>query len=155
MDDSKYQIELLTALNERLMSSEKMYRHVAECTGYLFMHFDYKISPPRVDLIGPWDEILGERIVNHPYDESYMLNFICEEDQDLMRTKILDIERSKESKSSIEVHSRNKHHCFYVEAYVKYDSSSTEPIEKIVAIKDITESKNTSEELEYLAYYDS
>ncbi|MBR2529636.1 MAG: hypothetical protein IKE35_01275, partial [Lachnospiraceae bacterium] len=74
MEDLKYQIDLLTALNERLLGSEKMYRHIAECSGTLFMYFDYKSQPAKVELVGPWDEKVGEKIANHPYDESYMLN---------------------------------------------------------------------------------
>ena len=82
MDDLKYQVDLLTALNERLMKSEKMYRRIAECSGTLFMYFDLKSSPAKVDLVGPWDDMVGEKIANHPYDESYMLNLLLDEDQE-------------------------------------------------------------------------
>ena len=154
MDDSKYQIDLLTALNERLMSSEKMYRHIAECTGNLFMHFDYKSSPARVDLIGPWDETVGERIINQPYDESYMLNFLFEEDQELFRTRILEADRKCLKTDSIEVRTRNKKRWFLADVLVSYDGNDN-PVEKIIQLKDISSQKSSSEELEYLAYYDS
>lgn len=154
MDDSKYQIDLLTALNERLMASEKMYRHVTECTGNLFLHFNYKISPVKVELLGPWDDVLKEKIINHPYDESYMLNFIAEEYQDEFRVKILDAHRHNVEKYTYEFQSKNKHHWFSADVFVTYDASGS-PLEKIILFTDITKLKNTSEELEYLAYYDS
>lgn len=155
MDDLKYQVDLLTALNERLMNSEKMYRHIAECTGSLFMYFDFKASPVKVDLIGPWDDVLGVKIVNHPYDQSYLLNnFLCEEDQDLFRVRLLEIEREKKESDSIEIRSKNKHKWFKCNVTVSYASDGS-PLEKIIHIVDITKNKINAEELEYLAFYDS
>ena len=154
MEDLKYQIDLLTALNERLMKSEKMYRRIAECSGTLFMYFDYKSSPTKVDLIGPWDEMVGEKIANHPYDESYMLNLLLDEDQDKFRIHMLEIEREGLDSDSVEVRSRNKRFWLSCDVSVTYDDDG-KPLEKIISIKDITKIKMNSEELEYLAYYDS
>ena len=154
MEDLKYQIDLLTALNERLLNSEKMYRHIAECSGTLFMYFDYKSTPTKVDLVGPWDEMVGEKIANHPYDESYMLNLLLDEDQDKFRIHMLEIEREGLETDSIEVRSRNKRYWFSCFANVTYDDDHN-PTEKIISIKDITKIKMNSEELEYLAFYDS
>lgn len=154
MDDSKYQIDLLTALNQKLMNSEKMYRHICECTGNLCMFFDYNVSPVKVDLIGPWDEVLGMRLINHPYDEAYMLNFIYEEDQDLFRNKILEIERENITNSGIEIRSRNKTRWFSVNATVSYDDYSN-PLEKVVIFRDITIEKKVTDELKFHAHYDA
>ena len=154
MDDLKYQVDLLTALNERLMNSEKMYRNIVNCTGDLFMFFDYRISPIRVDIIGPWDDVFEERIVNHTYDESYILSLFFEEDHDKFRNKMLNIERNNLERDVIEIRSKNQRYWFSCEAFVSYDSES-KPVEKIIHITDITKRKINSEELEYLAYYDS
>ncbi len=154
MEDLKYQIDLLTALNERLLNSEKMYRHIAECSGTLFMYFDYKATPTKVDLVGPWDEKVGEKIANHPYDESYMLNLLLDEDQDKFRIHMLEIERKGLETDSVEVRSRNKRFWLSCFANVTYDEDHN-PTEKIISIKDITKIKMNSEELEYLAFYDS
>lgn len=154
MEDLKYQIDLLTALNERLLTSEKMYRHIAEMSGTLFLYFDYKCSPVKVDLVGPWDDMVGEKIANHPYDESYMLNLLLDEDQDKFRIHMLEIEREGLETDSVEVRSRNKRYWLSCFVNVTYDDDH-KPVEKIIAIKDITKIKMNSEELEYLAYYDS
>ncbi len=154
MEDLKYQIDLLTALNERLLASEKMYRHIAEMSGTLFVYFDYKCSPAKVDLVGPWDEMVGEKIANHPYDESYMLNLLVEDDQDKFRIHMLEVEREGLETDSVEVRSRNKRFWFSCFVRVTYDDDHN-PVEKIISIKDITKIKMNSEELEYLAYYDS
>lgn len=154
MEDLKYQIDLLTALNERLLGSEKMYRHIAECSGTLFMYFDYKSQPAKVELVGPWDEKVGEKIANHPYDESYMLNLLLDEDQDKFRIHMLELEREGLETDSIEVRSRSKRYWLSCFANVTYDDEHN-PVEKIISIKDITKIKMNSEELEYLAFYDS
>ena len=154
MEDLKYQIDLLTALNERLLNSEKMYRHIAECSGTLFMYFDYRSTPAKVDLVGPWDDMAGEKIANHPYDESYMLNFLLDEDQEPFRIHMLEIERKGQDTDSIEVRTRNKRYWLSCSANVTYDEDGN-PLEKIISIKDITKIKMNSEELEYLAFYDS
>lgn len=154
MEDLKYQIDLLTALNERLLNSERMYRHIAECSGTLFMYFDYKSNPTKVELVGPWDDMVGEKIANHPYDESYMLNLLLDEDQDNFRIHMLELEREGLETDSIEVRSRNKRYWLSCFANVTYDDEHN-PVEKIISIKDITKIKMNSEELEYLAFYDS
>lgn len=154
MEDLKYQIDLLTALNERLLNSEKMYRHIAECSGTLFMYFDYKSSPAKVDLVGPWDEKVGEKIANQPYDESYLLNLLLDEDQDKFRIHMLELERDGLTTDTVEVRSRNKRYWLSCFANVTYDDDNN-PVEKIISIKDITKIKMNSEELEYLAFYDS
>ena len=139
MEDLKYQIDLLTALNERLLASEKMYRHIAEMSGTLFAYFDYKCSPTKVDLVGPWDD---------------MVNLLLDEDQDKFRIHMLEIEREGLETDSVEVRSRNKRYWLSCFVNVTYDDEH-KPLEKIIAIKDITKIKMNSEELEYLAYYDS
>lgn len=154
MEDLKYQIDLLTALNERLLNSEKMYRHIAECSGNLFMYFDYRSAPVKVELVGPWDDMVGEKIANHPYDESYMLSLIMDEDQDLFRTRILEIERTGLEQDVLEIRSRSKRFWLSCKVDATYDEGG-KILEKIVTIKDITKHKLNSEELEYLAYYDS
>lgn len=153
MDDLQYQIDLLTAMNERLMNSEKIYRHIAEYSGNLYVYFDLKDNH-KVELIGPWDEFMGEKIANHPYDESYMISQICEEDQDLLRRRILEIERVGLESDILEVRTRTYKYWLSCEARVTYDSEHN-PVEKLISVRDITKLKSSNEEITYLAYYDS
>lgn len=118
------------------------------------MYFDYRSAHVKVELVGPWDEMVGEKIANHPYDESYMLSLLLDEDQDLFRTRILEIERNNLSNDVIEVRTRSKRYWLSCKVDANYDDEG-KIVEKIVTIKDITRHKLNSEELEYLAYYDS
>lgn len=154
MEDLKYQVDLLTALNEKLMNSERIYRQIAEFSGNIYLYFNYRNGNTKVDFIGPWDEIVGEKISNHPYDESYMLSLILEEDQDIFRDKILEMQRDLTEEATLEIRSRTRKFSFKVTAKVKYDDEDY-PLEKLIAFVDITKDKLKNDELTYLAYYDS
>jgi len=154
MDDIKYQVDLLTALNEKLMNSERIYRQIAESSGNVYLYFDYRNNEVKVDFIGQWDEIVGEKISNHPYDEAYMLNLILEEDQDGFRKSIICIEGDGLSESVFEFRTKTRKYSFKAVAKVKYDEEN-HPLEKLVTFINITKDKARNDELVYLAYYDS
>lgn len=154
MDDLKYQVDLLTALNEKLMKSEHIFRQIAESTGNVYLYYDYNDKEIRVDFIGPWDELTGEKITNSPYDESYMLNLLLDEDQDVFREKILCMERDKSTNVSLEVHTKTRKFSFRVEAIATYDSEGR-IYDKLVTFSDITKTKARNDELHYMAYYDT
>lgn len=154
MEDLQYQLDLLTAMNEKLMNNEKIYRHIAEYSGNLYVYFDLKNPNSKVELIGKWDEFVGEKIVNHPFDEAHMLSFLREEDQDLFRRRLLDIEKRNLESDTIEVRTKSNKYYLSCEAKVSYDPNGI-PYEKLINIRDITKLKANHDELIYLAYYDS
>lgn len=154
MDDLKYQVDLLTALNEKLMKSEHIFRQIAESSGNVYLYYDYNDREVRVDFIGPWDVLTGEKITNSPYDESYMLNLLLDEDQDAFREKILYMERDKSTSASLEVHSKTRKYSFKVEAIATYDSEGN-IYDKLVTFIDTTKTKARNDELHYMAYYDT
>ncbi|MDO4966985.1 MAG: bifunctional diguanylate cyclase/phosphodiesterase [Lachnospiraceae bacterium] len=153
MEDLKYQVDLLTAMNEKLMNSEHIYRLCSEFSGNLFIYYNLR-GDRHTELIGDWDELTGEKISRHPYDENYMLSFVCDEDQKLVKDKILDLDKRGEVISSCEFKSRNKRLWFSASTKVIFDANRN-PIEKIVCLKNITKQKHDSEEVEYFAYHDS
>ena len=153
MDDLKYQIDLLTALNDKLMNSERIYRLVSEFSGNVFVYIDFR-KDYNIELVGPWDELVGEKISNHPFDEHYMLGLINDEDQKKYLEVIRGMEKRKEKSAVIEFRSKTKRYWLECEARVNYDEAGN-PIDKIIAFRDITKIKVKNEELIYLAYYDS
>lgn len=153
MDDLKYQLDLLTAINEKLIYSKNIYRMIAEMTEDLYLYINYK-NGNIFEFIGPWDERLGERISSHPFDETYMINFIADDDYDDFKEKIIDMRLRNEEKSSVIFKTKKKKTWFRADAYIKYDSDNN-PVEKIISFKDISKERTQNEELEYLAYYDS
>ena len=152
MDDLKYQIDLLTALNERLMTSEHIYRSITEFSGYHYIYKDYRTQT--AELIGPWDESIGEKVSTLPYDERYLLNLIHEEDMKAYTENIYEMDLHHADHAKIEF--RTKTRCIWIEceAIMHYDEEG-KPTEKIIAYRDITKRKTQNEEVAYLAYNDS
>lgn len=152
MDDLKYQIDLLTALNERLMASEHIFRSISEFSGYVYIYKDLKNNS--AELVGPWDELVGEKITTLPFDERYLLDLIHDDDLKIYNDKIYEMEHKKLRHAKIEIRSRIKNLWFESEAKVNYDEEGA-PIEKIIAFRDVTKRKAQNEEIAYLAYNDS
>lgn len=153
MDDLKYQIDLLTALNDKLLNSERIYRLVSEFSGNVFVYIDYR-KEGSVELVGPWDELVGEKISNHPFDERYMMSLINDDDQEQYQQVILEMESRREITAKMEFRSKTKKYWMECEARVHYDESG-KPVDKIISFSDITKAKARNEELIYFAYYDS
>ncbi len=153
MDDLKYQIDLLTAMNEKLLNSERIYRLVSEFSGNVFVYIDYRKNS-NVELVGSWDEIIGEKVCNHPFDKNFMLSLICDEDQKRFQEIIIDMESRKERISRMEFKSKNQKNWVESVARTNYDENGI-PIDKIISFHDITKIKAKNEELVYFAYYDS
>lgn len=151
MEDLKYQIDLLTAMNEKLMGNERVYRAVAEFSGNVYIYRDLK-RDDTVELVGPWDDVIGEKISNHSFDPSYMLEFIIDSDQKRFVETIVHMENNKEEYAKCDFKSRS-HRFFECEAKVTYAEDGT-PLEKIMSFKDVTKIKAKNDELAYLAYYD-
>lgn len=152
MEDLKYQIDLLTALNDRLMTSEHIYKSVADFSGFLYIYKDYKTQT--AELVGPWDDAVNEHITSVPYDERYMLNLINDEDLGLYTDSIYKMESLKLKENKIEIRTKTKFAWIECEAKINYNDDG-EPIEKIIAYRDITRRKAQNEEIAYLAYNDS
>lgn len=152
MEDLKYQIDLLTALNDRLMTSEHIYKSVADFSGYLYIYKEYKTQT--AELVGPWDDAVSERITQVPYDERYMLNLINDEDLSLYTDAIYKMESLNMKENKIEIRTKTKFAWVECEAKIIYDDNGA-PVEKIIAYRDITKRKAQNEEIAYLAYNDS
>lgn len=84
MEDTQYQIDLLTAINERLMNSEHVYKLACEFSGAAYIYFDLK-NEHRIEMFGAWDKLVGENLTRQPYDENYLISFVCDEDQKKVR----------------------------------------------------------------------
>lgn len=153
MEDLRYQVDLLTAMNEKLMNSEHIYRMCSESSGNYYIYYNLR-GVKHTELIGEWDDLVGSKISRHPYDESYMLSLVCEEDQKLIKDNILDIEKRKGKKTICEFRTAKKRLYLKASTTVNYDSNGN-PIEKLVCLTDVTKSRMDNEEIEYFAYHDS
>lgn len=153
MTDTKYEIDLLVALNEKLTADRRVFDMIASNSGNLYMYTDYR-KGKEVKLYGPWDELTGAKLENRPFDASYMKGMIFDDDWLKFRDTFLTMQDRREKKATAEIRTAYKKGWFKCDATVTYDDKG-KPLEKLLAFSDITRLKAQHEELMYLAYYDS
>ena len=153
MTDTKYQIDLLSALNERLTANQRVFDMIARNSGNLYMYTDYR-NGKEIKLYGPWDEFTGAKLENRPFDASYMKGMIFDDDWIKFRDTFLNMHERKEKRATAEIRTTYKKGWFRCDGTVTYDETG-KPVEKLLTFCDITRLKAQHEELMYLAYYDS
>ncbi|MCR5000556.1 MAG: bifunctional diguanylate cyclase/phosphodiesterase [Lachnospiraceae bacterium] len=153
MTDTKYEIDLLVALNERLTANQRVFDMIARNSGNLYMYIDYR-NGSEIKLIGPWDEFTGSKIEKRPFDAAYMQGMIFEDDWIKFRDTFLTMQERKEKRATAEIRTTYKKGWFRCDGTVTYDTGG-KPVEKLLTFSDITKLKAQHDELMYLAYYDS
>jgi diguanylate cyclase (GGDEF)-like protein len=153
MTDTMYQLDLLTAMNEKLTADCRVFDMIAGNSGNLYIYYNYQ-DGNEIRLFGPWDELTGSKIENHPFDSKYMQGMIFDEDWTVFKETFLTMQERKEKKASAEIRTVNKKGWFRCDGTVTYDREG-KPLEKLLTFTDITRLKAQHEELMYLAYYDS
>lgn len=152
MEDKQYQIDLLTAMNERLMNSEHVYKLACESNGLAYLYFDLK-AQRRVEVFGAWEELTGENLTRQPYDESFMLSLVYDEDQKNLRDFLLKSSFDEDESHSIEFRSKTGIKWIKATKTIVYDPNRR-VVEKLISFEDITKNKQKTEEIEYYAYHD-
>ena len=149
MEELKYQVDLLNAMNEKLSREEKMLRLICETSQSAFLYYNF--ADDKFQTVANWNHFFGftvtdTRDLNRLYD--------CVEEQCVIPLReLLFIEQQKLQSQSIEVKLRDKHICVQVEVNVVYDEAGN-PTDKIVRFRDVTKLNAQNDELTYLAYYD-
>ena len=149
MEELKYQIDLLNAMNEKLSRDEKMLRLICDTSNSAFLYYNF--ADDRFQTVANWDHFFGFTITN--VHDLYRL-YDCVEDQYIISLReVLFIENQGMQSQSIEVKLKDKRICVEVEVNVVYDAAN-HPTDKIVRFKDVTKLSSQNDELTYLAYYD-
>lgn len=150
MEELKYQVGLLRAMNHKLTQDERMLRLICETSHNAFLYYNYEDE--RAETIGNWRHFFNFTIsdlrdLNRLYD--------CVEDKYIIPLReILFIEKQKLQNQSINVKLKGKHLCVEVEVSIIYGKGDR-PTDKIVRFKDVTKLDTQNDELTYLAYHDT
>jgi len=153
MEDKQYQIDLLTAMNERLMNSEHAYKLACEFTGAAYIYYDLR-KEKRVELFGAWEELTGEILSRQPYDERFMLSLVHDDDVKMLRDHLINIKPSFSAhKDSVEFRTKHGNKWIKASVCVNFDSNG-KIIEKLISFQDVTANHTRLEEIEYYAFHD-
>ncbi|MCR4741219.1 MAG: bifunctional diguanylate cyclase/phosphodiesterase [Lachnospiraceae bacterium] len=152
MDDLKFQIDYLTAINDKLVDSDKSFRFITESTGSLYIYQDLS-KDGEIELIGPWDEYTGEKIMTLPFNGVMMRDYIYKNDLEPFLDNIWNLVQKKETSAGMKLRSRDKKYTFDVRTNIQYDENGN-PLQRMISFTDITEYEQKLKKLKKLAYYD-
>ena len=150
MNELRYQVDLLTAKNQKLSVQEKMYRLVCETSYSAFLYYSFEKS--EITLLGKWDSFFDFRIKDWK-DLGRLYEMVDEPYVEPLREIIL-LEKKQEQDAVTECMLRERRAWLEFRAKVFYDEEGV-PQDKIICVSDITKFKLQNEELTYMAYYDS
>ncbi len=150
MKEANYQIDLLTALNQKLMKDEKMYRLICEKSENAFIYYNYREK--QTVNVGNWSHFFDFK--QEEFKSISQIIEMVEEEYSVEVYECLTLENTHKEKETIALQFKNKSIWIELETNVIYDSEKN-PIEKVCCFKDITKFKTQNDELSYLAYYDS
>ena len=149
MNDLRYQVELLSALNDKLTTKEKMCDFILNTSASAFVYQDFDDS--QIQMMGNWEQFFdfNFRTVS---DFMKILDVVEEKYADDLK-EILYLEKTRETRKSDVFKFKGKRKWFECETSVAYNEYM-QPIKKVVRFKDVSKSKMQNDELAYMAYYD-
>ncbi len=149
MDELRYQIDLLKAMNQKLSGRDKMFRLVCDTSNNAFLYYGFDNGD--VITLGDWESFFTFK-VKEVKDFSFIFDEL--EDKYIMPVRnVLFLEKSGKTKDSVECCLKDKKTWLEFETRISYDEEE-KPTDKIICIKNITKFKKQNEELRYMAYYD-
>lgn len=149
MDELRYQIDLLKAMNQKLSGRDKMFRLVCDTSNNAFLYYSFEKN--ELVTLGNWDSYFPFRI-KEGKDISQIYNEL--EDKFILPVKeVLFLEKSGKESDVTECCLKDGRTWLEFETRVTYNEQG-KPTDKILCIRDITKFKTQNDELRYMAYYD-
>lgn len=149
MDELQYQVDLLSAMNRKLGSDEKMYRIICNTSNSAIMYYNFEDD--KIKTLANWNrffdvEIYELKDIARLYDQvedQYVLPF----------REILYLEKKGLKNETMILRLRDGKTWLECEVDVCYEESG-QPTEKVIRFRNITKYKSQNDELTYMAYYD-
>jgi diguanylate cyclase (GGDEF)-like protein len=150
MDDLRYQVDLLKAMNQKLTNENKALSLLSETSDSTVVFYDYEYD--RISVYGTWNSFFDFQI-NSISDLASLFEITDEKDAIVLRDVIF-VDKHGKDRASINFHTTDRNRWFECMVNVIYDSMQR-PQYKIIRFRDVTKFNVQNEELKYMAYYDS
>ncbi len=151
MDELRYQLDLLNALNEKLNGNDRIYKMISDISGYSYIYINY--VEDTTEMLGCWDEVLGEKI-SSSLDPERMLSYIHEDDRERFKNTVGSMRRNQIEDEVCEFRTAQGNNWVECRSRMFYNEYM-EPQEQVMCFRQTTKERAQNEELRYLAYYDS
>ncbi len=150
MEELRYQVDLLSAMNQKMENDERMYRLLCATSTSAFIYVN--ISDGNVQTLGSWEEFFPGLQIRDINDFSKLYPRM-EEQYVLPFQKLLCLEDSRETTGSDVLKLTDGETWIECEVNIIYNYEQL-PTDKIIRFKNISKLKNQNDELTYMAYYD-
>ena len=149
MSDLRYQVDLLTAKNQKLEKYLEMDKHIIDSTGSAFLYVD--LDTNTVEAAGSVSAFFDFSI-NDPNELYKLSDAFFDDDAEKLR-RLLYIENEKKETESLNFRLKDEVTWVNVTCKVEYDSFYA-PKSKVISFTNVTKNKIQNDELTFLAYYD-
>lgn len=150
MDASLYQMDLLKTLNDKLTSSDRINRSFLKISGNAYYYYDF--AKNYFEATGDWLGLTGLNI-RELSDTDLLIDCVRDSDEESMRL-LMDAEHSGDEHVTRQICLKDGKTWLEGTVFVSYNPDGT-PSEKYFCIQDISQVKSQTDELVYMAYYDS
>lgn len=150
MDELRYQVDLLSAMNQKLMNEEKMLRLICDTSNSAFLYVDFDENI--IKTLANWNFFFPDVEIRDMKDVAKLYSQV-EDTYVLPLRDLLFLEKTGLSSDSGIMRLRDGSTWVECEVSVVYDSGRN-PAEKVIRFKNISKIKNQNDELIYMAYYD-
>lgn len=150
MDDLQYQLNLLRAMNQKLVEKERMYQMICDAGVGAFLYCSFQKQ--QICTLGEWNNFFDFEI-REKKDFSRLLDVVQEEDVMKLRD-VLFLDKNGSKKAEAECCLKEKRKWLHISSVADYDDKGA-PVDMLISITDVTKLHEYNEELRYLAYYDS
>ena len=149
MNELRYQLDLMRAMNQKLSAKERMYRLLCDTMDYAYIYYSFEKNT--VTTLGKWDDFFDFQILDRR--DFVKLQEMVDEPYVLALREMLFLEKSGRETDSVECMQRGKKTWLQFSSRIFYEDGR--PTDQIIVVQNITKQKTQNEELLYMAYYDS
>ncbi|MBD5464146.1 MAG: GGDEF domain-containing protein [Lachnospiraceae bacterium] len=151
MDELRYQVDLLSAMNQRLKNDEKMYRLICDTSSNAFLYVNFVDNDVRT--LANWEFFFPEVEIRDMKDLAKLYSQV-EDKYVLPLRDLLFLEKTEMNADSGIIKLKDGRTWVECESAILYNEEG-EATDKVIRFKDISKFKSQNEELTYMAYYDA
>ena len=150
MDELRYRVDLLNAMNQRLTNDEKMYRLICDTSSNAFLYVNFIENEVRT--LANWDFFFPDVEIRYIKDMAKLYSQV-EDKYVLPLRDLLFLEKTEMNAGSGIIKLKDGRTWVECESAILYDEEGN-ATDKVIRFKDISKFKNQNDELTYMAYYD-
>ena len=149
MNELRYQLDLLKAMNQKLSARERMYQIICDTVSSAFLYYSFEKN--EIVTLGKWHDFFDFDI--RDIRETEKIFDMVDEQHVMSLRDAFYPEKRGEISAATDCMLKDSRIWLRFNVHIVYDVNG-QPADKIINIDNITTYKSQNEELKYMAYYD-